>query len=257
MNERAIIGTGGRNDLPPSYNVNVTTFVYVEKRLCLKLYVFLKSLGLAFYTTTLTTCYINAFFICMLATMALALLNSIRYEYAHFKKYGTVFASLGEFEKWKMTQWPRSTIIFSLLELIIKIGFIIRSYPLELEVGFGFGFHTTCHAGQSIFKIHVLGVLILYTLGGIFVTYALVEFYCCRTTTYRYLHLIRDNIPMIPINIVIINAQNECCICLDKCDQPWTTLPCGHAFHEPCISHWLLEHQTCPICRFNVHASPL
>lgn len=29
-------------------------------------------------------------------------------------------------------------------------------------------------------------------------------------------------------------------------------LPCGHAFHDACISLWTKEHRACPICRHNV-----
>jgi hypothetical protein len=26
-------------------------------------------------------------------------------------------------------------------------------------------------------------------------------------------------------------------------------MPCGHDFHEPCLLHWVREHNTCPVCR--------
>ena len=46
--------------------------------------------------------------------------------------------------------------------------------------------------------------------------------------------------------------ERECCICLDKNNQSWSALPCGHAFHQTCILTWTNYHQTCPVCRFEV-----
>lgn len=43
----------------------------------------------------------------------------------------------------------------------------------------------------------------------------------------------------------------ECSICMDEVNigEQVTMLPCKHWFHHPCISAWLLEHDTCPHCR--------
>lgn len=43
----------------------------------------------------------------------------------------------------------------------------------------------------------------------------------------------------------------ECSICMDEVNigEQVTLLPCKHWFHHPCVSAWLLEHDTCPHCR--------
>jgi E3 ubiquitin-protein ligase RNF115/126 len=229
-------------------------FVYKETRSCAKLYIFLKSLGLAFYTSTLTTCSISANTLTtyMLVVMMGSLVNSMRYEYAHFKKYGQVF-SLYEFEMWKNAQWPRLRLFFSIFDLGIKIAFFIEEYPPTFE------FYNACHVGKSVLKIHIVVLSLLYTLFGILCTFLFTLFYCF---TYTYIpptpapassqHVILNTIT----TATIVDNQTECCICLDKTHQPWTVLPCGHMFHRPCISTWINYHDSCPICRFVIAPPP-
>ena len=49
-----------------------------------------------------------------------------------------------------------------------------------------------------------------------------------------------------------INTRPTCTICLDFLGDEPKTLPCGHKFHEPCITRWCSTRQTCPICRRRV-----
>ena len=49
-----------------------------------------------------------------------------------------------------------------------------------------------------------------------------------------------------------INTRPTCTICLDFLDDNPKTLPCGHKFHEHCITRWCATRQTCPICRRRV-----
>jgi Ring finger domain len=47
----------------------------------------------------------------------------------------------------------------------------------------------------------------------------------------------------------------ECAICLSEFldDDTLRLLPgCRHVFHVDCISAWLIEHKTCPVCRSNL-----
>lgn len=225
-------------------------FIYDNKRLCSKLYVFLKLLGLIAYTTMLFTCYKSDYYIIMICIMFLSTMNSIRYEYKHYKRYKTTFSSIDEFEKWKIELWPKSRVIFNGIELGIKIWFFIKIFPPQFE------FKNLCDIGESIYKIHILALFLVYIIACVFLIIILASF-CCHDIFNYQQHTStieqRKNVSL-PIPILIIDNQNEeCSICLDIDNiQTWTILPCGHKFHGSCVSNWLLTHQTCPICRFHM-----
>ena len=40
----------------------------------------------------------------------------------------------------------------------------------------------------------------------------------------------------------------NCSICIEKVNNGFS-LECGHRFHNKCITHWLLNNKTCPVCR--------
>ncbi|KAM0557971.1 hypothetical protein ACHAPJ_005135 [Fusarium lateritium] len=46
-------------------------------------------------------------------------------------------------------------------------------------------------------------------------------------------------------------GKAECTICIDELKEGEMAafLPCKHWFHEECVTLWLKEHNTCPICR--------
>lgn len=46
-----------------------------------------------------------------------------------------------------------------------------------------------------------------------------------------------------------IETDWSCSICIDNEDDDIVRLNCGHKFHRDCITPWLIENQTCPICR--------
>lgn len=46
----------------------------------------------------------------------------------------------------------------------------------------------------------------------------------------------------------------QCSICLDSLSVSDTQiLPCIHKFHESCITEWLKEKYSCPICRMRIN----
>ena len=219
-------------------------FIYDNRRIFAKLYVFFKFIGVIFYTISLQTCYNPNFFIGMIAAMFLSTINSARYEYAHFKRYGTIFSSVNEFEEWKKRLYPKSRILFSMVEISIKIVYFIDIFPPVCE------FRNLCEIGESIFKIHILAILMIYIIMAVF-------FICFLCSCYRHDNSHRQQTISLSIPILVVNSQNEeCCICIDKGNTSWSMLPCGHKFHGPCISKWLLTNQTCPICRLHmIHIS--
>jgi hypothetical protein len=46
-------------------------------------------------------------------------------------------------------------------------------------------------------------------------------------------------------------GEGECSVCMDSValGDEVVKLPCTHWFHEVCVTAWLKEHNTCPICR--------
>ena len=226
-------------------------FIYDDRRLCSKIYTFLKLSGLIFYTVTLSTCNKPDFYIVMIIVMFLSTLNSLRYEYQHYRRYGTIFSSLDDFYIWKREQYPKSRIFFSTIELSMKIVFFIKTFPPEFE------FSNLCRIGESIYKLHILGTFIIYFVIFAFSLCLLLSFFCSDYIYHRS-NICQQNvtlpIPVILNNHIIINNQTEeCSICLDLDNgQTWVILPCGHKFHGSCVSLWLNTHQTCPICRLNI-----
>ena len=138
---------------------------YNNRRICAKLYVFFKFIGVIFYTISLQTCYNPDFFIGMIVAMFLSTMNSARYEYAHFKRYGTIFSSENEFEEWKEKLYPRSRIIFSIVELVIKIVYFIKIFPPDIKKGLnGLANNSISSLAMSNQIMHFISFLIKYFL---------------------------------------------------------------------------------------------
>ncbi|KAF2745574.1 hypothetical protein M011DRAFT_128875 [Sporormia fimetaria CBS 119925] len=50
------------------------------------------------------------------------------------------------------------------------------------------------------------------------------------------------------------SPEHQCTICLESLspENPTQTLGCTHAFHEDCLSEWMLSSNTCPTCRWEI-----
>ena len=250
------------------------SFVYDEKRWCKRAGLFVKTLGLAFYTTTITSCDFvhtgtlntNVMLAVMLAVMQASVCNTLRYEYALYQKYGTVFESPAEFNAWKAGQWPGSRHALSGLEFCVKVIFLAMSAP-RLEFIFTTEDRTIsmCETGKSVFKIHSLVLAACYTLAAVFFVCMFISFKCGpkpnlalqrgsilrRHSHGHHHHSHRRSSNEIANRSVhvVIDAETECCICLDNTDRHWVSTPCAHSFHKACISEWVARSPSCPVCR--------
>jgi hypothetical protein len=52
----------------------------------------------------------------------------------------------------------------------------------------------------------------------------------------------------------VINIPSECSICLSsqKSKEKITVLSCSHSYHNNCITKWVIQNNTCPLCRSNI-----
>ena len=44
------------------------------------------------------------------------------------------------------------------------------------------------------------------------------------------------------------------CLCGFEPGEKATRMPCGHLYHEACLTKWLTSHNTCPSCRYEIEA---
>ena len=68
--------------------------------------------------------------------------------------------------------------------------------------------------------------------------------------------LFLDNLPlkMWTQDMLKTASQTDCVICLSEFekDDKVISLPCGHTFHRDCGMTWLIEHNVCPTCRYQL-----
>jgi len=69
-----------------------------------------------------------------------------------------------------------------------------------------------------------------------------------------------DSIPLIEIDERRLQEHSTTCpVCLDEfvAASKAALLPCKHLFHQDCVSTWLSQHNSCPICRFALSSEPV
>lgn len=250
-------------EIPPQLNNEVLypAFVYDEYRCYEKFCLFSKMIAFTFYTMTTVDCMnqpsVSWFFI-MLIGMLASMCNTIRYEYAFHKKYGTVFESIDEFNQWKLQQNPHVKVGLDLIEFAIKLVIFFKSIPFRLDI------HedkektiiTICSVGTMILKLHIMVLMVLYSM--------LICLFGCTYFNFQthhqppvVLNAINPTNALLIIssinpNALVIDNETECCICLEKNENHWITADCTHAFHATCILEWKQINQSCPICRSNL-----
>ncbi|KAL5698572.1 RING-type E3 ubiquitin transferase [Ranunculus cassubicifolius] len=66
-----------------------------------------------------------------------------------------------------------------------------------------------------------------------------------------------NKLPIITVTKEILErlgSETECAVCREGLlvNDKMQELPCKHLFHPPCLKPWLDEHNSCPICRYEL-----
>ncbi|KAL2239992.1 probable E3 ubiquitin-protein ligase RHC1A [Sesamum indicum] len=63
-----------------------------------------------------------------------------------------------------------------------------------------------------------------------------------------------DAMPTIKITQRHLNTDAHCPVCKDKFElgSKARQMPCDHIYHSDCIVPWLVEHNSCPVCRLEL-----
>ncbi|XP_071946894.1 RING finger protein 24-like [Antedon mediterranea] len=73
--------------------------------------------------------------------------------------------------------------------------------------------------------------------------------FCCYLLRLRYEASVESGFKMITYSKKK-SANESCPVCLEDFipGEKLGQTPCHHLFHSPCISEWLQQRNTCPIC---------
>ena len=58
--------------------------------------------------------------------------------------------------------------------------------------------------------------------------------------------------PDVSYDIVELQEDWVCCICLERDNISMISLRCGHTIHELCVLQWFSHSMTCPLCRTHI-----
>ena len=67
-------------------------------------------------------------------------------------------------------------------------------------------------------------------------------------------HSCIEAMPTIKINQMHLGTDSHCPVCKEKfeLESEAKALPCNHIYHNDCILPWLVQHNTCPVCRLEL-----
>ncbi|KAF0691127.1 Aste57867_17584 [Aphanomyces stellatus] len=65
---------------------------------------------------------------------------------------------------------------------------------------------------------------------------------------------VMENLPKVHISQEEVDCKHDCAVCKDMFElkEEALRLPCTHDFHSDCILPWLKQHNSCPVCRFEL-----
>ncbi|KAL8242420.1 hypothetical protein R6Q59_012722 [Mikania micrantha] len=63
-----------------------------------------------------------------------------------------------------------------------------------------------------------------------------------------------DSMPTIKITNRHLNTDSHCPVCKDRFELGCEArqMPCNHIYHPGCIEPWLVQHNSCPVCRMEL-----
>ncbi|XP_022147728.1 probable E3 ubiquitin-protein ligase RHC1A isoform X2 [Momordica charantia] len=63
-----------------------------------------------------------------------------------------------------------------------------------------------------------------------------------------------EAMPTIKINQMHLGTDSHCPVCKEKFElgSEAREMPCNHIYHSDCILPWLVQHNTCPVCRLEL-----
>ena len=72
-----------------------------------------------------------------------------------------------------------------------------------------------------------------------------------RTRTTSSLSSASSLPPSLSPMLRMTKREKECAICQDdfECGHRVLRLPCRHTYHDECVTKWLEQHSSCPVCR--------
>ena len=237
-------------------NVIYPAFLYNENRKFDQICLIFKMIGFVFYSRTAIICIDDKLFpwFCMVScVMLVSICNTLRYEYAFHKIYGTTFQSMDAFNEWKTQQKPHIKQIVDFVEFIIKVVFFYKSFPrtFDFDMYDDDNKFSVCRFSGNLLKVHILVIMGIYTFGALilmclYMDNAIRLIFSPRQP--RDVEILNSVVNQMDAAVVIDN-QTECCICLDKNDSPWITARCTHTFHAKCVAEWMKRNPSCPVCR--------
>lgn len=67
-----------------------------------------------------------------------------------------------------------------------------------------------------------------------------------------------DGMPTIKITRALLLTDSHCPVCKDQFELGTEArqMPCNHIYHSDCIVPWLVQHNSCPVCRHVMGSTP-
>ncbi|KAL6066519.1 putative pectin methylesterase family protein [Balamuthia mandrillaris] len=61
-------------------------------------------------------------------------------------------------------------------------------------------------------------------------------------------------LPKLHLSLKDLQRQSDCPVCQESFqeEEQVIALPCRHHYHEECLQPWLKQHNTCPVCRYEL-----